>query len=259
MLNFIVTENSITILINNRPEIIDSTHENFEKVEDGLKSGMNETQILELMNVGKAVEKFAAPTNGKVQVKDGEITYNGKIVHSALSRRIMSLMENGFDITPFTNFMENLYQNPSKSAVDDLYGFLEACTLPITPDGEIIMYKKVNRNYTDCHTGTIDNSIGAKPSMPRYEVNEDSNQTCSTGLHACSWGYLDKYIGDRTMIISVNPKSVVAVPNDYNNSKIRVCEYEVIGEIDNCDPNNDMPKNSTSNSELNKFSLKISL
>ena len=233
MVNYIVTNESITVLINNRPEIIDSTHQNFKAVEEGLKSGMSESQILDLMNIGKAVEKFAAPTNGKVKVKDGSIFYNGKEVHSALSRRILSLMENGFDITPFTNFMENLYQNPSKSAVDELYGFLEACTLPITPDGYFLAYKKVNANYTDVYTGTIDNSIGTKVSMPRYEVDEDSNRTCSTGLHVASFSYMSHYSGARTVICKVHPKDVVAVPKDYNNAKMRVCEYEVVNEVEN--------------------------
>ena len=227
-MNYIVTEKSITILINNRPEIIDNTHPNFERVEKALKNSASETEILHLMNVTKAIISFS---EGAVQVKDGDITYNGKVIHSSLSRRIISLMENGFDITPFTNFMENLYQNPSKSAVDGLYDFLEACNLPITEDGYFLAYKKIASNYTDCYTGDIDNSIGAKPSMPRYEVNEDSNQTCSTGLHVASYSYMSHYSGDRIVICKVHPKDVVAVPNDYANAKMRVCEYEVINEV----------------------------
>ena len=227
-LSYIITQNSITILIGNKPEIVDSTHPNFERVENCIKNGCSEEEILNLMNVSKAVVGFG---EGKVQVKDGEIIFNDKAVHSALSTRILSLMEQGFDITPFTNFMENLYKNPSKRAVDETYGFLEACNLPITEDGCFLAYKKIKDDYTDCYTGTIDNSIGAKPRMERYEVDENSEVTCSQGLHVASYSYMSHYSGDRIVICKVNPKDVVAVPADYNNSKMRVCEYEVINEV----------------------------
>ena len=32
------------------------------------------------------------------------------------------------------------------------------------------------------------------------------------------------------MILKINPRDVVSIPTDYNNSKGRTCRYEVIGE-----------------------------
>ena len=32
------------------------------------------------------------------------------------------------------------------------------------------------------------------------------------------------------MIVKINPKDVVAIPSDYNNTKGRTCRYEVVGE-----------------------------
>jgi len=32
--------------------------------------------------------------------------------------------------------------------------------------------------------------------------------------------------------VKVNPKDVVSVPYDYNYSKMRVCEYEVLREVE---------------------------
>ena len=32
------------------------------------------------------------------------------------------------------------------------------------------------------------------------------------------------------MIVKTNPKDVVSIPADYNNTKCRTCKYEVIGE-----------------------------
>ena len=33
------------------------------------------------------------------------------------------------------------------------------------------------------------------------------------------------------MIVKINPRDVVSIPTDYNNSKGRACRYEVIGEL----------------------------
>ncbi len=116
MLNYIITEDSITVLINSKPEIIDSTHPKFTEVEDVLKSGGTEAEVEELIMISKVVENFG---KGSIQVENGEIYKDGKVVNSALSIRILSLIEKGFDVSPFVNFMDNLYQNPSKRAVDE--------------------------------------------------------------------------------------------------------------------------------------------
>jgi hypothetical protein len=127
--------------------------------------------------------------------------------------------------------MENLMNNPSKRAVDELYRFLEKNNLPITPDGHFLAYKKVRENYMDCHSGTFDNSVGKVCEMERNHVDDDKDRTCSTGLHFCSQEYLKSFGGERTMIVKVNPRDVVSIPSDYNDSKGRACRYEVVGEL----------------------------
>ena len=95
----------------------------------------------------------------------------------------------------------------------------------------VIAYKRIREDYKDCYTGTIDNSVGAKPEMPRFEVDEDNNVTCSRGLHVCSESYLDKYSGERVIKVKVDPANFVAIPYDYSNSKARTCGYEVIEDV----------------------------
>jgi hypothetical protein len=143
------------------------------------------------------------------------------------------MLQDGFPIEPLVNFMENLMTNPSKRAVTELYGFLEKNSLPITPDGYFLAYKKVRQNYFDCHTGTMDNSVGKVVEMERNEVNDNKDQTCSTGLHFCSQEYLPHFGGgdSRVVIVKINPRDVVSIPSDYNNAKGRACRYEVIGEV----------------------------
>jgi len=143
------------------------------------------------------------------------------------------MLREGFPIEPMVMFMDNLYQNPSKRAVDELYGFLERGNLPITPDGHFLAYKRVREDYTDCHTGKMDNSIGQVVEMERYDVDDNKDNTCSTGLHFCSKEYLSGFGGARTVIVKINPADVVSIPSDYNQTKGRACRYEVVGEIDN--------------------------
>ena len=148
-----------------------------------------------------------------------------------MSRRMVQMLQEGFSIEPLVNFMDNLMQNPSHRSVNELYGFLEKNNLPITPDGHFLAYKRVRDNYFDVHSGTMDNSVGKIVEMPRNEVDDNANNTCSSGLHFCSQEYLTSFGGDRTVIVKINPRDVVSIPNDYNNSKGRACRYEVIGEV----------------------------
>ena len=147
------------------------------------------------------------------------------------------MIEEGLDVDPMLRFLENLMENPSKRSVDQLYGFLEVNDLPITEDGCFLAYKMVDRNkdgtLTDHRTHTFDYSVGAEPArMRRNQVDEDPNNTCSSGLHVCAQGYLGEYYGGgTTILVKVNPRDVVAVPTDYNNAKMRVCEHVTVCEV----------------------------
>lgn len=154
----------------------------------------------------------------------------------AITNKIIKMNEQGFSCVPLLNFLARLYDNPSKSAIDELYLFIESCELPITEDGYFIAYKIVNSDYTDIYTGKMDNSIGCVPSMPRALVDSDRNRTCSQGLHFCSKGYLNAYgssskDSDRCMLVKISPADVVAIPSDYHNAKGRAWQYEVVSEL----------------------------
>jgi len=229
MLNYIITDNTITVLLNNKPMVVDASDSRFEQVTQMIIDNCTEEELIELLDTAKIIENFG---EGNIKVISGEVYYNDKIIRSALTNRITTMMEKGFDIKPLLKFTDNLYKNPSKRAVDETYTFLEACNLPITEDGYFLAYKKVRSDYTDVHSGTFDNSVGETCSMPRNEVDEDSTRTCSAGLHVASYSYMAHYPGEKIVICKINPANVVAVPQDYNNAKMRVCEYEVVGEVE---------------------------
>jgi len=260
MLNYIITNNTITVLIDGIPMVIDNTHRNYESIEKAIMDKKSIDDIKSLIDISSEIKKVY----NELEIIDGEIYYNGNVVHSALSKRILSMKDKGFDITPFTNFMKNLYKNPSNRSVNELYTFLEKCNLPITEDGHFLAYKKVAENYTDCYSGTFDNSIGSIVEMPRNEVDEDSSITCSNGLHVASYSYMKSYYGHHIVVCKVNPEDVVSIPIDYNNAKMRVCKYEVINEValeneelEEDVINDDNAYNDCSNKTPKKFSKEL--
>jgi hypothetical protein len=224
---FILQGDNVTLVIDGEPHTINKTHVTYNKLVDAIKSGLWDT-VKELINPTKALVNYS---QGNLSVVNGEMFWKGKAFHNALATRIISMLDEGFDINPMVNFMNNLMQNPSKRAVDELYGFLEKNSLPITPDGCFLAYKRVKDNYTDCHTGTMDNSVGRVVEMSRNEVDDNCDNTCSAGLHFCSHDYLRSFGGDRTVIVKIDPRDVVSIPSDYDSAKGRTCRYEVVGEV----------------------------
>lgn len=227
-LPYIIQGKNIILVIKNKNFTISDTHVNYSKILEAIREGA--WDIIEgLTDVVETIQTFS---KGNITIDDGNIFWKGQPFHNTLSTRVLSMIEEGFDVKPMMNFMENLMLNPSKRAVDELYGFLEKSNLPITPDGYFLAFKKVKDNYFDVYTGTIDNSVGQLVEMERNQVNDDKDQTCSSGLHFCSKDYLGHFGGQRVMILKINPQDVVSIPSDYNDTKGRCCKYEVIGELE---------------------------
>ena len=247
---FVIQGNNVTVVIGNKPHTIAKTHITYQKVVDAIKNGDWET-VKEVIDPKKVVLNYG---QGNVSVQGDRLFWKGVEFNNALSRRMIEMLQEGFPIEPLVSFMENLMQNPSKRAVDELYGFLEKNNLPITPDGHFLAYKKVRDNFMDCHTGTMDNSPGRVVEMERNQVDDNRDNTCSAGLHFCSQEYLQSFSGARTVIVKINPRDVVSIPSDYNDAKGRACRYEVIGEIggEDVDKAFDAPVQSNANNNIAK-------
>ena len=224
---FIIQGNNVTVVIGNKPHTISKTHITYQKVVDAIKAGDWDT-VRDTINPKKVVLNYGA---GNIEVQGEKLFWKGTEMHGAIVDRMVAMLQDGFPIEPLVKFMENMMENPSYRAVNELYGFLEKNRLPITPDGHFLAYKKVRENYKDVHSGTFDNSVGQTVTMERNQVNDNKEETCSAGLHFCSQNYLNHFGGERVMILKINPRDVVAIPRDYNDSKGRCCSYEVIGEV----------------------------
>ena len=220
----------IAATINGQSYTIDTDHPKYKQALEAVRS-KDWNGFVNLVNISQQVQSYFDGT--EVEIKDGSINYHGQVIHNTLTKRILSFMREGLPHEPLLNFFKNLMDNPSKRAVDELYDFLEAGELPITEDGHFLAFKNVRSNYLDIHSGKFDNSVGKVCEMPRNGVDEDKERTCSYGLHFCSIAYLPHFSdgeNGKTMIVKINPKDVVAIPADYQNTKGRTCRYEVVAE-----------------------------
>jgi hypothetical protein len=233
MFPYTITTKGISIFIHGQPKIFSTSHTLYAPLLAAIDAG-DVAEVEKLVNVKN---NTAVISQGRVQILDNSVTLDGKEVKGALVDRILEMSIRGSKaISGYIKFLEKLYNNPSRTAVDELYLFIEACNLPVTPEGNFLAYKKVRADYLDIYSGKIDNSVGASPSMLRNEVDDNRNNTCSAGYHFCSYSYLPHYggtVGNRVMVVEVDPANVVSIPSDYNNAKGRTWTYKVVGEIEN--------------------------
>lgn len=245
MLAYIYTLNGISILVNGVATTIAKDDPRYERLTTALTEGPLEDEYDNEFE--ERVTALAAPPKQQlldeiderklsdvITIVGDTVFYKQYAVDNSLTRRMLDHLKQGVDIKPLVPFLENLMQNPSNRTVEHLYAFLEYGKIPLTGDGHFLAYKAVRQDWYDIHSGTFDNSIGSVCEVPRNQVDENPEQTCSHGLHVCSFEYLPHFAhaDGHVVFVKVNPRDVVAIPRDYNNTKMRVCRYEVVGEVD---------------------------
>lgn len=228
-LNHLITPQQITIIFNEGNPI--SVHKDDSHYNSVLTSLREEdfTKVVYLIDKPTQINEH---TKGKFLVRDGVVHISGEALPNELSDKLLALVEANEETQPLEKFWHNLKRNPSKDSKQDLFSFLRANKIPITPNGHFIAYKKVREDWLDCHTGTINNRPGSIVKMERDQVDKDRNHTCSSGLHVAAFTYAWNFSGGILLEVAVNPKDVVAVPTDYANQKMRVCKYRVIGRAE---------------------------
>lgn len=223
-------------------------HQNFDQIKETIKllqraltagdadeAAEHHEHLNELVDIAKVITDAG---DGRVKVLDGVVFYDGEPIHNAVTSRILWGLKEGFDMTAYLNFLDNLMQNPSNRAVEEVYGFIESNNMGIMEDGRILAYKRVRDDFKDIYTGKFDNAPGQIVQMRRNRVDDNKEVTCSHGLHVCAQTYLPHYgagPGNTIVVVAVWPKDFVSIPVDYANAKARVCEYEVLSEYDGDD------------------------
>ena len=236
---YIVTGTGVTVTYKNKPYSFDKTHPNYKTVLGAVTNADESVldKLDELFNIQKAVANkvTSGVQSDRVVVRNDEVYVDGVPMHNGITNRILQIVQEGLSLTPLVNFLNNVLLNPSRTAIQEGYDFLEHQNIPLTEDGCFLAYKVVRNDYFDKYKGVIRNKVGDKPTIPRREVDDDRRKECSYGLHVGGLAYSGPggsywSHGDRCMIVKVNPADIVSVPLDYDANKMRVCAYEVVGE-----------------------------
>lgn len=236
--SYSITSKVITAIFEDgRPLTISSSNKGqYELAKKAIKS-MNWKAFREAFNSQKSFEKLAAKFS--FNTKNGKCYLGDKEISNVITGKIKEIWQEGLPTKGLVKFLENTLANPSQKAIEELYFFLEKNGFTLTDDGCFIAWRRVGPDYLSYHAnpdGTRNrNKPGDKPTMKREDCNDNRNETCSRGLHFCAYDYLSEYHsndeGSKVMLVKVNPKNVVSIPNDYANAKGRCCEYEVLQEV----------------------------
>jgi hypothetical protein len=169
-------------------------------------------------------------------IVDGKLA--GREVPNIIQDKILQLYNNNIPLVPLMRFIDNLLNNSFKEKIEDVFNFIETHKeFPITSDGAILAWKKVQDDLYSYHSGNngkLYYGIGETVSLPESEVDTNSSVTCSTGIHACSKSYLSNYYGDEgtVVILKIYPQDIRAVPYDYNHAKLRCVRAQVVDFAD---------------------------
>jgi hypothetical protein len=222
-MNYTILNDSMVLNYDGKTITISASDSRFSKVKDAIREGR-------LADIPALVEIERHFQGSGLELRDG-VLYDGEVaLPPQLNKRILAFKEEGLPFEPLINFWNNLKKNPSFNSRQMLFAFLEHNGHPLTPEGYFIAYRGIAEDFKDKHTGTMDNSPGKVLEMPRDLVDDNPNNTCSHGLHVACFDYA-KGFGPKLVEVKVNPADVVAVPTDYNGTKMRVCRFEVIQEV----------------------------
>jgi len=226
--NYMVSRNDIVVFKGSERRQIHKGYPKFHNLRKILVADPTDSEIEQVYNMMCMASMINDMSEGDIHVKDGIVYYGTFEIKNSLSDHLVKMLTKGdSDIRPFAKFMNKLMANPKEDIVEELFGFMKHQGMSIDNDGDIIAYKGVTDKYLDQWTKTIDNSLGAKPVMPRSKVEHDPARACAPGLHCGSYPYACGW-SDREIKVKVDPRNVCSVPWDCDSQKMRTCGYEVI-------------------------------
>jgi len=237
-------ESNITLFVEGRkPLTAHSSHPRFEEIVAGVLAG--DEEVYDLFDISQLAGQKFERLSERVSVSNGRVFFDGEELDNSLSETIIRFVSEGVeDWKPLVNFFENVQQNPNPHSRENLYEWLVAQKITITPSGQIVGYKGVCKdddgNFVsssqgtatvngEVFTGQIPNPIGGVVEMPRSTVDHAPGVACATGLHVGSFEYA-KGFAPVLLEVHVNPRDVVNVPDA--SWKMRTCRYTVVQVIE---------------------------
>jgi len=255
------------VFSNGESETVTDKHANFQSIVQALisKPAGYGPVVYDLANIAKTVGRKFRNLSERVTTDGSELYFDGDAIDGSLASFILKLLredaqksaaffggdaadagdeESQVTWEALVKFLELLYANPNPQSRESLYGFISRHGLTIRKDGHFIAYKGLDGDFGSKHkgygivdgvevNGTLFNKPGSVLRFPRKDVNSNTAVGCAQGLHAGTHAYATNWAsGGKLVAVAINPTNVVSVPDDCYYQKIRVCEYEVLNEID---------------------------
>jgi hypothetical protein len=245
-----------TVVVDGEVYTVDSRQPTYPEIVKHLINNVDDDEtLLGLITPVKLVSDTLTRLTERVTYRDGSLYFDGDVLESAIATHIVRIIEtdatNEVAYLSLVRFLEKVATNPSKKSRKHLYHFVESNGMTIHEDGDLIAYKGVRTDGYSSHSGygivdgkifgeinadgelvkgeSLLNNVGSVIEIPRSLVDDDRQQTCSTGLHVGTYSYARSF-APKLLTVKVNPRDVVSVPHDYDNSKVRVSRYLVLEE-----------------------------
>jgi len=238
-MQYIINSNGIVLFIDNKPLKFERGSMQYAKILEKFDLPEDEQDAA----IRQVIQKTSpnAEKNG-FKISPESVTYLGEELPESLADKVRDIHEEGLPLSLFEKFWENLQLNPSSSSVRELYEFLSYKELPLTEDGCFLAYKGLDSDFWSISgnketkvingevnsSGNIFNGVGEKIEVRRWDVDDNRDNHCSFGLHVGSLDYARGFSQGTVVVVKINPKDVVSVPNDCNCQKCRVSAYEVV-------------------------------
>lgn len=244
-----IREDSVELVSGNRAWTVREGDRHYDRIRTAIKdaavcegvardSYFKEAERLASAAGARAAAVESLAEEGIELYDDGSASFRGMDMAFDLGKWLEAAADLG-QIEAVVEFIHALYANPSDDARKRLFGFLDDNDMPIIPGGRFIGYKVVTADFRDNHTGTVDNrpGIAQPPRLLPHECDTNSAEKCSKGYHICSKRYIPDYwrmisnANAKIISAAVSPTDVIAIPDDYNSSKLRCTYYSPLTDI----------------------------
>lgn len=216
----IITSNSVMFATKRQSYTVRPSHPFFHEIKEACQRG----------DTGGAYRLYAKKERGesKLVIKGNDLWFDEKKFDTAFAEAYAIAKDHGAGYAAMELFFTNLAANPNPISVEAFTAFMAKTRMPMTDRGTFLAYRRCNNEWTDHHTRSFDNRPGAVCRMKRSDCDAVQSNTCSRGFHICAHTYLSNFTSGPDLVVEINPRDVVAVPPDYDLSKMRVSNFRVL-------------------------------
>lgn len=234
---------NITVVVDGEIYVADSEHPLFDEIVDGAVDG--DESVVDLFDSSKRAAEHLTPLSERVSVAGGHLFIDQTEVEDVFAEQVIRFLNDGVEDgwPALVNFLEKVYSNTSEDVRENLSRWLKAEQFSILPNGNILGYRGLTRDYKSKHSGPgivngervngqLDNTVGNVVELDRNLVTHDPSVGCAPGLHVGTHAYAQGWgSGGVVVSVEVDPRNVVSVPYESGDSKMRVTKYKVLDTV----------------------------